>query len=47
MTDINIYGETRNVKEVQFQTTGNETVKDIICIHMYMYVDFQTYCENV
>jgi hypothetical protein len=39
MKDIrNIFGETRNLKEVQFQTTGNETIKDVICIYIYIHI---------
>ena len=39
MNDIrNIFGETRNLKEVQFQTTGNETIEDVICIYIYLHI---------
>jgi hypothetical protein len=39
MNDIrNIFGETRNLKEVQFQTTGNENIEDVICIYIYICV---------
>jgi len=39
MYDIrNIFGETRNLKEVQFQTTGNETTEDVICIYILTYI---------
>lgn len=36
MNDIrNIFGETRNLKEVQFQTAGNETT-EVMCIYIYI-----------
>jgi len=37
MNDVrNIFGEIRNVKEVQFQTTGNKTIECIICVYVYI-----------
>jgi hypothetical protein len=39
MNDIrNIFGETRNLKEVQFQTTRNKTIECIICIHVHIQI---------
>jgi len=39
MNDIrNIFGETRNLKEVQFQTTGNKTIECIICIYIHIQI---------